>query len=97
MADQLVDMLAEDDFKPEKYTDAYREALQALIDAKLEGREPAVPEPWAAGEAVDLAEALRASVEDARTRRDEDTKRPSRMTPEKAAPQGKRHRRLNQD
>ena len=69
MAEQLVEMLSKDDFKPEKYTDAYREALQELIDAKLEGREPTVPQPRVSAEAAELTEVLKASIEDARSGR----------------------------
>ena len=43
MASMLVDSFA-DDFRPEDYTDEYREELQQLIDAKLEGGE-AFPTP----------------------------------------------------
>ena len=51
MAGSLIETLA-GDFDPSQYTDGYREALQAVIDAKVAGREvvgaggagpPAVP------------------------------------------------------
>ena len=38
MAESLVASMA-GDFEPEQYTDEYREALQQVIDAKIEGRE----------------------------------------------------------
>jgi DNA end-binding protein Ku len=61
------------DFDPSQYSDQYREALQEVIDAKVEGRQ--VVEPEAAqpstGNVVDLMSALRASVEAARRGRGE--------------------------
>lgn len=69
MAKSLVDMLT-GDFEPEKYHDNYREALLELIERKAEGQEIKRPAP-AVGKVTDLMEALRASVEAARTRRDE--------------------------
>jgi len=66
MASMLVDSFA-DDFRPEDYTDDYREELQQLIDAKLEGEE-AFPTPEAEdegedAEVVDLLAALQRSVD----------------------------------
>jgi DNA end-binding protein Ku len=58
------------DFDPSEYTDAYREALQAVIDAKAEGREVVQPEEMKAEPAAtDLLAALRASVEAAKQSR----------------------------
>jgi DNA end-binding protein Ku len=64
MARSLVKML-EGDFEPEKYHDAYREALLELIEAKAEGQEIKRPKP-AVSKITDLMEALRASVESAK-------------------------------
>jgi DNA end-binding protein Ku len=71
MAASLIETLAED-FDPGQYRDDYREALQAVIDAKIAGREVVAPtEPAAAPSAAgDLMAALRASVEAARRGRD---------------------------
>lgn len=69
MAKSLVDMLT-GDFEPEKYHDNYREALIELIERKAEGQEIKRPAPTA-GKVTDLMEALRASVEAARIRRDQ--------------------------
>lgn len=68
MAKSLVEMLT-GDFEPEKYKDNYREALIELIERKHEGQEISRPAP-APGKVTDLMEALRASVEAARSRRD---------------------------
>jgi DNA end-binding protein Ku len=52
-------------FKPEKFHDHYREALQELIDSKLEGRKPrdVVEEP-PTGKVINLMDALRKSLKD---------------------------------
>lgn len=68
MAKSLVEMLT-GDFEPEKYKDNYREALIEMIEQKSEGQEISRPAP-APGKVTDLMEALRASVEAARSRRD---------------------------
>ena len=50
-------------FEPEQYTDEYREALNELVQAKIEGRElTRAPAPAEPTNVVDLMEALRASV-----------------------------------
>ena len=65
MAFTLIDLLRKP-FDPEEYKDHYREALEQLIEAKLEGKEvvtsPEAPET----KVIDLADALRKSVEAAR-------------------------------
>jgi DNA end-binding protein Ku len=63
MATSLVDSMSED-FDPEQYHDEYREALQQVIEAKVEGREvtPA-PEPAAEEEPASLLDALQASLD----------------------------------
>jgi DNA end-binding protein Ku len=69
IANALVDLL-EEPFEPAKYRDEYREAMMAVIQAKVEGQEYVVaPEPEAARPAVDLMAALRASVEAAKQRK----------------------------
>ncbi|GIH12388.1 non-homologous end joining protein Ku [Rugosimonospora africana] len=72
MAESLIDSMAAD-FEPDAYTDNYREALQEVIDAKIEGREVVAPaeEEAAPAPAVDLMAALRASVDRARAARGE--------------------------
>jgi DNA end-binding protein Ku len=73
MAQSLIDTLS-GDFAPEQYSDNYREALQALIEAKVAGREVVAPAETTAdtGTVVDLMAALRASVEAARQGRGAD-------------------------
>jgi DNA end-binding protein Ku len=70
MAQSFIEALA-GEFRPEDFTDAYREALEAVVQAKADGI-PLVEEPEAPKEAevVDLVAALRASVEAAKKRRE---------------------------
>jgi DNA end-binding protein Ku len=69
MASSLIETMA-GDFDPAEHKDAYREAVQAVIDAKTEGREVVMPETAERpAEAVDLLSALRASVEAAKKSR----------------------------
>jgi DNA end-binding protein Ku len=67
MAESLVSSMS-GDFDPSEYTDDYREALQEVIDAKIEGREVVEQEEAqpTAGNVVDLMSALKASVEAAK-------------------------------
>jgi len=77
MAASLIDTMTED-FDPSLYKDAYREAIEALVQAKIEGNEvvrppgSAVPAD-APGGPADLTETLRASVEAAKANRAKDT------------------------
>lgn len=69
MASSLIESMS-GDFDPTEYKDAYREALQQAIEAKIEGREVIEPvEPEAAEAVPDLLSALRASVEAAKRER----------------------------
>lgn len=63
MASSLIDSMTVD-FDPDEYHDDYREALQEVVNAKIEGREILQPEPGAevASEPSSLADALRASL-----------------------------------
>jgi DNA end-binding protein Ku len=92
MAESLVSSMA-GDFEPDAFRDEYREALQQVIDAKVEGREvveaPEEAQPNA-GNVVDLMSALRASVDAAKRGRGEiadekPAKAPAKKVPAKAA------------
>ena len=71
MAGSLIETLS-GAFDPSEHHDGYREALQAVIEAKVEGRDvvqPAATQPTS-GTVVDLMAALRASVEAAKRSQD---------------------------
>jgi DNA end-binding protein Ku len=74
MARMLIDQLA-GEFTPEDYEDDYAKAVEALVQAKLEGGEvtaaPAAKDE--SGEVVDLLAALSQSVEKAKASRGEST------------------------
>jgi DNA end-binding protein Ku len=61
LAEMLVESLAAP-FEPDKYTDSYRDNLQALIDAKVKGKEVVVPPPREPAKIVDIMEALKQSL-----------------------------------
>jgi DNA end-binding protein Ku len=93
MAESLIESMTLD-FDPDEYHDSYREALQELVAAKVEGRE--VMQPVAAGpgeeEPSSLADALRASLEAAKSGRPGNGKTsaaeasPAPASPAKASP-----------
>jgi DNA end-binding protein Ku len=67
MAGSLIETLS-GEFDPSAYKDSYREALEAVIEAKIAGREVVQPSDTqpTVGTVVDLMAALRASVEAAK-------------------------------
>jgi DNA end-binding protein Ku len=91
MARSLIESMA-GDFDPSQYTDRYREALQEVIDAKVQGRQVVEPEGAqpSAGNVVDLMAALRASVEAARRGRGEPATDADKNEHEEAAPEPKK-------
>ena len=70
MARQLIQQLASE-FNPEAFADEYRAKLEELVQAKVEGAEVTIAaEPEAEPtKVVDLMEALKASVEEAKKRK----------------------------
>jgi DNA end-binding protein Ku len=61
LARMLVESLAAP-FEPEKYHDAYRDNLQALIEAKVKGQEVVAPPPKEPSKIIDIMEALKQSL-----------------------------------
>jgi DNA end-binding protein Ku len=61
LAEMLVQSLAAP-FEPEKYHDTYRDNLQALIDAKIKGREVVTPPHAEPAKVIDIMEALKQSL-----------------------------------
>ena len=72
MAESYINALS-GDFDPSEFSDEYRGALEEVIDAKVAGREvvAAPEEESSSGQVVDLMEALRRSVAEAKARRGE--------------------------
>jgi DNA end-binding protein Ku len=72
MAASLIDTMTED-FEPDQYHDTYREALEAVVQAKVEGNEVVRPAglefPETRKQPADLTEILRASVAAVKTGR----------------------------
>ncbi len=66
MARSLIDSLT-DDFQPEEFHDTYRAALEDLIAKKVQGEEITYAPEEEPSKVVDLMEALRASVEAAKS------------------------------
>ena len=84
LARQIVQGLAAE-FDPEELTSAYRRDLRQLLEAKMRGEELTVPEPTEEpAPAVDLIEALKASVAAAKA---------SSARPKKAAAKPKAEKR----
>lgn len=73
MAVSLVNSLSTD-FRPEKYTDPYRQGLMEVIQAKIAGEAIETPAKPETGKVVDLMEALKASIELAKEERGEPVK-----------------------
>jgi len=68
MAKALIESLA-DSFDPSRYKDEYREAVLKVVKAKMEGEVIEAPEAPQPAKVMDLMEALRASVEQAKKQR----------------------------
>jgi DNA end-binding protein Ku len=68
MALSLIDNLSQD-FVPADYQDRTREAIEAMIEKKIEGQEVVAPEGREPAPVVDLMAALKASVEATKARK----------------------------
>jgi DNA end-binding protein Ku len=80
MARQLVESLV-GEFDPEEYENEYRNDLRAMLEAKLEGKEITRPEPIPAAPVVDLMDALKQSVAQAKKQRGAPAKAGEKKTP----------------
>jgi DNA end-binding protein Ku len=68
LAKQVIQSLV-GEWVPDEFENEYRTELRAMLEAKLAGEEIAVPEPVAEAPVVDLMEALRRSVDEAKERK----------------------------
>jgi DNA end-binding protein Ku len=85
MARQLVSSLV-GEFVPEEFENVYRGELRAMLEAKLEGKEITVPEPTPVAPVIDLMDALKQSVAQAKKQRGA----PAKGAGEKKAPARKK-------
>ena len=83
LAQQLIDGLSNDEFKPENYEDSYRMRVLQLIDSKVEGKEVSIAAPEAArAQVIDLMDALKESL----AKRVPADKKPPAKAPRRAEP-----------
>jgi DNA end-binding protein Ku len=68
LAKQVIQSLV-GDWEPDEFENEYRGQLKALLEAKLAGTEIVAPEPVEEAPVVDLMEALRRSVDEAREKK----------------------------
>ncbi len=89
MAKQLVGAMTAE-FDPSQYKDEYREALQQIIEAKVDGKETVeIEAPEEGGKLIDLMAALEASVNAAKAARDAGTEAPVSVAEAREAKEAK--------
>jgi DNA end-binding protein Ku len=90
LAQQVIESLS-GDFDPSELQSDYRRDLRALLEAKLAGEEiAAAPEPVEEAPVVDLMEALRRSVEEAKSAKAGDGAAKKKAAPKKATARPKK-------
>ena len=90
LAQQVIESLA-GEFDPSELQSDYRRDLKALLEAKLAGEEIAVtPEPAEEAPTVDLMEALRRSVEEAKSAKQAGNGAAKKAAPKKASARSKK-------
>ena len=62
LAEQIIQQISTDEFKPEKYEDDVRKRIEAQIQRKVEGQEIQVEPEKPQTQIIDLMEALKASL-----------------------------------
>lgn len=84
MAENLIGSLSAE-FRPDKYSDTYREALMEVIQGKITGEAVEVPARPETGKVVDLMDALKASIDLAKQERVKQAKPAKEPSAPKAA------------
>ncbi len=80
LANQLIEQLSADEFRPEKYEDGYRQAVLEAVDRKVAGEEIVLAKPAETQEQIiDLVAALKKSLEE------KGTKAPTKAAPKKVS------------
>jgi DNA end-binding protein Ku len=68
LAQKLIDQLSIEAFEPDKYSDSYRDRVQAAVDQKVAGQEITVAPEQPKAQIIDLFEALKKSLSDAQAK-----------------------------
>ena len=62
LAEKLIDQLSADVFRPDQYSDSYRDRVQAAVDQKVAGQEITLAPEEPKAQIIDLFEALKKSI-----------------------------------
>jgi DNA end-binding protein Ku len=93
LAEKLIDQLSSKDFDAEKYKDDYADRVRAAVEQKVAGREVTVAAEAPRAQIIDLFEALKKSIAEAKKPPDEEeeaaAKAPMKKAEPKAAPRKK--------
>jgi DNA end-binding protein Ku len=66
LAERLVEQLSSDEFEPEKYKDEYADRVRAAVEQKVAGKEVVVSAEAPRAQIIDLFEALKKSIAEAK-------------------------------
>ena len=66
LAHKLIDQLSVDEFEPEKYSDTYRDRVLAAVEQKAAGQEITIAPEQPKAQIIDLFEALKRSLSEAK-------------------------------
>jgi DNA end-binding protein Ku len=87
LAQQLIEGLSSDEFKPERFEDQYRQRVLDLVQKKVEGEQVTVAAPAPPrAQVIDLMEALKESLAKRAATGEPVRKPPSKVAPKRAEP-----------
>ena len=92
LAEKLIDQLSSKQFDPEKYKDDYADRVRAAVEQKVAGREVTVAAEAPRAQIIDLFEALKKSIAEAKkppADEESEAKAPVKKAEPKAAPRKK--------
>jgi DNA end-binding protein Ku len=95
LAEKLIDQLSSDDFDVDKFKDDYADRVRAAVEQKVAGKEVTVAAEAPRAQIIDLFEALKKSIAEAKkpskaAAEDEGEKAPMKKAEPKAAPRKKK-------
>lgn len=64
LANKLIEQLSSDEFQPNKFSDSYRDRVEAAVQSKVDGQEVTTAPEAPRAQIVDLLEALKRSLKD---------------------------------